>query len=353
MSELKFAIFASKILAIVISVVTVIGNALVCHVIVSLKSMKTSINYIVLNVAILDAISGFWTILYVLVNDVDGALEKPVIRIAYNHSATFADVLCKLSCWYWFVSTVTPILLIAMAYERYKAVVHPFSRMNKETKTKLKILVIIGWVSGLGYVLVDLPTCTYDVQYMICYHKQVSWINNTIYLLFLLVTQYIVPSVVIFFLYLRVICVLRKQDNALGPQAEAERARRKARKKVMWIIILVTLVFYICCAIPNIWQIGTTVSKHEIDDEELVNSILVMLLSFNSAFNPFVYFICIQSFRTGFRKVFKRGNQGDDSSLRLSVVQSSVRLENAIKVDRSVVNMPQLLSIARKTSNHN
>ncbi len=243
--------FFVKLAAIVISLLFIVGNAL--QVIVRLKNMKTSINYIILNLAILDAISGFLGIFYVFSSDYSGAMGEPLLQQAYNHSVILTDVLCRIEWCYWFTSGISPTLLMAMAYERFKAIVHPFSRLNGAvTKARLKIILVFAWSFGLGYLIFDMVVVGYDEKSGICDESFYSWYSVKAYHFVYIATQYFIPSAAIFNFYLRVIVALRKQDNALAPQAEVERARRKARKKVMWIIIVVTLTFYICCGIPYI-----------------------------------------------------------------------------------------------------
>jgi len=153
----RLEILAIKISLIAISVVSIIGNALVCHVIVRLKSMKTSINYIILNLAILDAISGFLAINTVFFNDSQETLGKSDLPLVLNQSDVLAGVFCRVGWIYWIGPNVTPVLLMAMAYERYKAIVHPFSRLqSKTTQTRIKIILTLAWLLGIGYLTVEM-----------------------------------------------------------------------------------------------------------------------------------------------------------------------------------------------------
>jgi len=301
-----------KVATITISVMSMIGNAMICHVIVRLRNMKTSINYIILNLAILDTISGFLTIFFLIANDHNGILGKPLLQQAYNHSPALAEAFCKVAWAYWFVFNVSPLFLMAMAYEKYKAMASPFSRLNKEvTFKRLKWILVLSWISGFGYLTFDMIIVKYENESVMCRDEMYAWYNYKAYLLVLIFTQYIVPSIVIFILYLRLICTLRKNEaNTLGIQEQMERLRRKSKKKVMWIIIAVTLVYYIFCGIPQIVYIFKAVYGINFIHFDLVRDLPALLLSINSAVNPFVYFIFIQSFRDGFKTVFmpKREN---------------------------------------------
>jgi len=343
-----------KYASIFVASVSIIGNVLVCHVIVRLKNMKTSINYIILTLAIVDAISGILGILYVFLNDnYNALLSRPLLQQGYNKSPLLAEILCRLHRCYWLGVAVSPFLLVAMSFERYKAIAHPFSRLDSETiKSRLRVILPLLCLFGSAYGVIDLIIVTYEEAEKSCIDKIYPWFNTKVYGIAFTVTNFIIPSTAICFFYFRVICALRKQDNALGSQVEAERARRKARKKVMWTIILVTLVFYICCGIPHILVVVNS-SFHLFNISlDVANDIFVIFASFNSAFNPFIYFIFIQSFRNGLKKVFMSRKDGGSTSLHsMRPTQNSYFTRNSICVpnqNKGTDTVPQLLSLSFK-----
>lgn len=130
---------ACKVIAMLMASITITGNVLVCHVIVRLKTMKTSINYIILNLAIIDTISGVFVIPFVFLFDTHGTFGEPVLSQAFNHSSTLADAICKVQWIAWLPFNVSPLILMLMAYERFKAVTDPLSRHDGSvTKARLK-----------------------------------------------------------------------------------------------------------------------------------------------------------------------------------------------------------------------
>lgn len=353
-------LIAVKLIAIVIATVSIIANGLVCHVIVRLKSMKTSINYIILNLAILDAISGILMINTVILNDKRGVLGEPVLQQAYNQSSELAVVLCRFQWSYWIVPYVTPYILTAMAYERYRAILYPLSTLHK-SKTKLKLILALAWVSGFGYTTVDMIIAKYDSENITCIYKDISWFKIKIYATVHLCSQIIIPSIAMFVFYSRIIYALRRQDktlepqgNMLGPQAAAERARRKTRKKVVWIIIVVTLVFYVCYVLPRVLSYFSAFYGYLFVFTDLWREINKIIMCINSAFNPFVYFVFIQSFRNSFKRIFMSRNSNSNSSLRLNTFQTSYGLEN-VSVDEQghvSANQPKLVSLTITSDLH-
>jgi len=316
--------FACNVLSVFMALVAIIGNSLVSHVIVRLKSMKTSINYIILHLAIMDVITGVFTILYVFTLDYPGILGKSVLSQAYSHNQDLAHILCKVEWILWVPFNSSPLLLMIMAYERFKAIVHPLSRLDGTvSKAKLKWMLPLAWLLGMAYAVSEMIVIRFDTDSRVCLVMDLpSWYSHKTLIGLYALTQYTIPATAMLIFYGRVICALRRQDNALGPQAEAERARRKARKKVMWILVLVTLVFYICCGIPFFCYTWLILVGDSLLNIDFVLDINVVLMAFNSAFNPVVYFLFMKTFRDGFKRVFlssQRLNQSSGYELNMNV----------------------------------
>jgi len=296
---------ACKIISLLLAVVSIIGNTLVCHVIVRLKTMKTSINYIILNLAILDAIVGIFILFHLFVFDVHSTFIKFVLPQAYDASSSLADAICKVKWILWLPVNVAPLLLMLMAYERFKAIVHPFSRLDGTvTKARLKWLLPLIWATGAVYILFDIVMFKYDHNSKYCMYVNVpKWYEHKILVATYQITQNLIPATSILVFYGRVICALKRQDNALGPQAEAG-DRHENRKKVMWVVVAVTLVFYICCGIPQtLYALEIFYGRDKLSLDFALD-IKILLITINSAFNPFAYFFFMQSFRDGFKRLF-------------------------------------------------
>jgi len=329
---------AFNIVAIFLGTIAFVGNAMICHVIIRLKTMKTSINYIILNLAVLDAMTGLFSVSSAFVHDHQGVFGKPLLVRAYNHSSTLADVICKAQSMIWFPFNVSPVLLTIMAYERYKAIVYPLSRLDDSiTKARLKWMLPLASLLGAMYTVFDMIAFRYDPEASFCelvFVDMPSWWSHKIVIICYLITQGLIPSTTMLLFYGRIICALQRQNNALGPQAEAERARRKAKKNVMWIVIAVTLMFYICCGVPNAFYTVYVFSENLLSSDELMSDFEKVLVALNAAFNPFAYFIFMKSFRDGFRRVFlfRKRNTAPNNDLELNTCpQRSFKTERQIE----------------------
>jgi len=87
---------AYKVVLVLLASIAFIGNALVCHVIVRLKTMKTSINYIILNLAIVDAITGLLAKQSPFILNSRGISDNILVFDSSNHTSIIADTICRV-----------------------------------------------------------------------------------------------------------------------------------------------------------------------------------------------------------------------------------------------------------------
>lgn len=213
----------------------------------------------------------------------------------------------------------------------------------------------LSWVLGLAYIMFDMSLVQYFETTGLCDYNT-TWYNFSVYIILWSISQYVIPSSAILILYARVICTLRRQDNALGPQAEAERVRREAKKKVMRIIITVTLVFYLFCGIPQVAAVPANLYFPEHAGVELFDDTVELFLAVNLAFNPCAYFLFMQSFRDGFRRLFMspRETAATVRSSALTIFSSthfSVSVQDTKNANEQQNNEPQLLAFHGFQSN--
>lgn len=132
---------AFSIVFSLMAVLDIIGNTFVILVILRNQSMKTPVNYLLVNLAVADILVGiFFGIQF-------------IITPTLNHpEGRTGDLLCKLITggvpgW---VGAVTSVFsLIAIAIERYFAVMCPHSQRGKLTKTKIVFFVAVSWFLAL------------------------------------------------------------------------------------------------------------------------------------------------------------------------------------------------------------
>jgi hypothetical protein len=291
-----------NIACVIIAVISIVENALVCHVILRSKTMKTVMNYLLLNLAILDLMISILAVFKVIINDrpnVFGTSE--VLEQVSNKSAVAAEVLCKIEALFWAGTTVTPVLLVAIAYERYMAVVHPLTTRlsGGYINARLKWIIPICWFCGLPFVVAEATTASYVESK--CNYLNLNWFNRKIYVIFSQTLHFIIPAVVLFSLYSQVIKSLRTRKTLAIPAA-AQQTRKKCRRKAVLVVLAITIIFYICCGIPHtVYFLRVVFSLPYWNTKGLP----VLLFTLNSALNPLINFFFITSFRNKLKLICK------------------------------------------------
>ena len=133
--------FAYNIVPVIFSTIIAIGfigNSLVIIVIVLNKKMRSTTNYLILNLAAID-------LMYVATN-----MPLVVIFVYDNNSWRFGNVMCKLWSFQNDISLVaSAYTLVMMSIERYMAVVHPFSTIRFRTEKNIIRAISYLWVFAI------------------------------------------------------------------------------------------------------------------------------------------------------------------------------------------------------------
>lgn len=285
---------------LIFAIISIIGNLMISHIILHYKSLKTSMNFLLLNLAVVDIITGALGIFYIVISDeigffgTSGTLEK-----VYNTSSVAAEVLCKVKTSFWFGSAMTPALLVLMALERYMAVVHPM-KWRGRGEGKKKWLVLPCWLFGCLFWLVKILTITYSNEK--CKSTSPSWYNPKVYAVIVILFHFLLPFSFIFWGYYKVIRAISAK-NSLSMQPAVLRARSRHKKVVIIVVIAITLVFLLCSGVPKSvfsFQIIFPVKFYNLN-----GNIPVLLFLINSSSNPIICFTLIKSFRRKFSQSIK------------------------------------------------
>ena len=267
------------------------GNTLVILVVLKNKSMKTPVNYMLLNLAIADILVGIFFGIQFIVTPV---LDHP--------RGTTGDLLCKLVTggvpgW---IGAVTSIFsLVAIAIERYFAVMFPHSIKGKLTSTKVVIFVMISWFLAFLWAGVGFFIMVYNQEINACVHNWSKEIYANIYTVGWLFVAGILPLSIMGILYSRVVYRLwfTEQGND-----RTQISLLRYRRRVTRLVIAVTIV-YALCWIPEliIYFLGFTGA---IKLTQIHFNIASALVFFNSTVNPIVYSLQSSAFRRHYWNLF-------------------------------------------------
>ena len=126
----------------VLLLVNFIGNTIVCVVILRNKFMRTPVNFLLFNLAVADILVGVFI------------LPAPNVFGSYLYThprGTLGDWFCKTITGKYrsleVIGTFVPALTLpALAYERFQAVVHPFTVKEKVTKRNVFLFIAFSWM---------------------------------------------------------------------------------------------------------------------------------------------------------------------------------------------------------------
>ena len=288
-------ILAGVIYSILI-LTNVTGNSLVILVIIKSRSMKTPMNYLLLNLAIADLTAGVF-------------YAPPLIlgtSLTYPRAPT-GDILCRLIssgalAWLGLYSSVFSLVFIA--FDRYYAVMKPFSLGHKLTFKKLKIFIPVCWSIS---AIIAFPVAyfqKFDNEGRTC---SLDWSLNFAkgYFLLDLLALGIVPSSIMIMLYRRVIRRLwfDKETNSVTLQAV-----RTARKKVTKAMLILTSIYAVCWLPENVRHTLEAFLPSHFSFSSSASNIFHSIVILNSTVNPFVYAFQFRKFRAGVRNIFRCRN---------------------------------------------
>ena len=195
------------------------------------------------------------------------------------------DYLCKFLTGgnlVWTGGVVSVVSLIAVAVERYFAVLYPHDKKKRITKAKLKFIIPACWLFSIFWNIPVYVLVKYNEDWLS------GWYLNAYSLGWLIVVG-ILPLSVMTLLYSRV--VFKLWVTSSQPVEQSQRAVIKSRKRVTKMVLTVTVVCAVCW-LPNL--IAYVLDFYGLNSQgDIVHTTTVVLVTLNSAVNPIIY--CFQS----------------------------------------------------------
>ena len=288
-----------------LSVIGLIGNCLVCLIIIGGRKMYTIANLFLMNLAIAD-------MSVLLVN-----YPLWVIMQLLPYSWPFGSALCKI------IPSVSDAFygvslgcMTVISLHRYRMIIYAMD--TQLTFLQAKIIIVIIWLVSLCTISAPLyPAKIYyernitksTITQSACRTRWPSRRYERSYQLFCCLGWYAFPLIVIFFTFLRIRVYLRKQMRYewLSRREHSELISNQiiGIKRALRMLAPVVVIFALLMLPWNLLRIVSVVMDiRKVPNVEIYIMISATMLVTNSILNPFIYYIMSQEFRQEFQKQF-------------------------------------------------
>ncbi|EDO47026.1 predicted protein, partial [Nematostella vectensis] len=294
---------------LLIMVLALVGNLFVVLIVYKNKSMQTTVNYLIVNMAVSDMLQSFI------------AIPKRVMEIyAGSHRWLIHGVAGEFSCksvaFLQDIGTAVSIQsLVVIAIDRFLGVMFPMRKASLMSARAHFVIITITWLIPMAFHspyfftfrLVDQSNKTYciyswDVISDGATHQLNYFLGGSIALFFL-------PLVMLIILYSVIIISLSRRKI---PGNNSFRNRRRAAQRsrsVLRMVITVVVVFAICWLPLNVFGYLMMVKWGGVEEPppcflEDFGFWALFLAYSNAAINPFLYFLFSENYRKGFQAVF-------------------------------------------------
>ena len=270
----------------ILVLISLVGNTLVILTILINKPMQTTLNYLLVNLAVADMISALCI----------GIRYDMTPFIAYPEGE-IGRYLCMFLIdgdLAWVGAAESILCLVYIAIERYFAIVRPLHQRGRFTRRRLKVFIVLGWSFAIfmrvptslepRYYHSDLGVCKSNddmAGHMAVKAHSLAWMT----------LAGIVPVSIMVYLYSRLVHHL--WFKSVQNLEASQRASQRYRKQVTITLITISIIYAVC------WMpisAGYLVDswREEIPWFDKTGKVLLI---FNSSVNPVLYSMRMKQFR--------------------------------------------------------
>lgn len=278
----------------VLVLIDLIGNTLVVLVVVSNRYMHSTVNYLLVNLALADILIGV------------AIVPQYVLQYAFDHpQGELGDWLCKLLTggnFIWVGGAASLFTLLAIAFERYFTALRPYTARRKITAKELKILVIGSWAFAAMKDGTPFFVMKYDPVIDFCMETWSDITSARVFTAVIFVFDSVIPLSLMGYLYGKIVHCLWFST----PVRELSRfALLRARKRITKMILIVTVLYAFFWTPVVVLYFIAYYGITNIGYGSVAYNTSVVFVCLNSCVNPFVYSFQNERFRRGLRDLFR------------------------------------------------
>lgn len=272
---------------ILIVVAGVLGSSLFIIVVRKHRSMHTTTNFLLTNVAVSDIIS--------LVFFVPGM----ILRFFKHPSGSLGSFLCKFVTMHHVAGIallVSGLTLTLVSVERYNALLQPMRLHLKLEKRRVATAICLIWGFSIAFVLPLFIEQNYVDEVEDCH---MDWKNNASRVYWALLATIVGISLSLMtFCYFQIVKALYF-ENILPPNDNSSEQDIKDKQKIITILITITVLFFVCF-LPFI-----IVSAINISTESILYKLSYFLVYTICCVNPVVYIFQSAKYRAGLKDLWR------------------------------------------------
>lgn len=288
------------ILSLIISA-GIIGNSLVIVVVKAIRGMRSTTNYLLVNVAVAD----IFILVFTIVNSI---IRRSLSSQPLSNSVQ--NLLCK------FIITntmsivplaVTVLTLTVLAVERYRALVKPMTSSLRLTVDRIAYVITGIWSASFAVVTPLFATIVYNPKIQEkCDHGNAKG-GIIVYTYCFTVILILLPFIIIAFCYSRIIYCMFIKKTVLNNPCERQATQQEIieKRRLVWLLVTLTLISFVAFTPYGVLLIMKyrEVSYAVIEKLHRAAQYLTLL---NFSVNPFIYGFASSSYRRGYMFLLKK-----------------------------------------------
>ena len=283
-----------------------IGNCLVMAVVYRTRSMHTTTNFLLVNMAVSDVITLLWC-----------PRTYSFAFYPIHPTGILGDYICKIFTGNAIISVAiasSVLTLTILATERYHALMKPMQSELRLTRERVKYVLTFIWVAAILTSLPDFSQNKYSERYGRCvcpFSLQIAY-SLRVHVVCTVIFLGCVPFIILAYCYSQIIRGLFFK-NTICSSAPSGSSDHQTKKRLAKLLIGVTAAFYICYLPYGVFITYIALQDREklVANEETLAMLLRVfefLVTSSSCLNPVLYAFRSSNYWEGFKKIFTKRN---------------------------------------------
>lgn len=290
-----------------IFITSIVGNTMVVIVVYRERRMRTTVNFLIVNMAVSD----FLCTLFVIPKTITQIFTYPA---AWLITGPVADALCRIVHFFQDVTVAVSLLsLLMIAIERYYAISCPVVA-NPIPRKRCGVMIAFTWlVACLMYatrfwtfqlsIEEERPFCYYSWEQLVedpLKAEEIEFLLHTI-------LSVIIPFIVVTSFYTTILIKIRRISVPDDVSSVGSRRQQKRNRNVLRMLLAVVMAFGFCWfpfIIFTYVEAFVWINRNvEVPcDAEIFQECALYLAYFQSSVNPAIYLGFSENYRQGLKK---------------------------------------------------